>query len=353
MGTPDFDAWVDRARDQDILSVAIGLGAALRRVGHEHVGPCPSCGGRDRFGVNPAKGVFVCRGAGGGDVVGMAMHVASMSFTQACEYLTGEPPPNGRSAPLTREQIQEREAQRRQRDAAQRQREAEEARRREKRAQTASEIWSQCVPIAGTLAETYLHQRGIPTPLVSPWPDCFGFHGNLRHEIDGRAFPCLVSRVDDVGGHLAAVWRIYLGSDGRKADVANPKLGLGPAAGGAVRIGGLGPKIAIAEGVETALAVWWLNNMKIPCWSALSTSGVSGVELPLGIERVSCYPDGDDLIKKQGDEYVPEPLPPGLRAAHSLRDRLAGTGIKCVIAEVPISGLDYLDVWNSTKERAA
>jgi hypothetical protein len=53
----------------DILSVARNLGARLRRSGGEWIGPCPVCGGKDRFAINPSKGLWNCRGCGrGGEV---------------------------------------------------------------------------------------------------------------------------------------------------------------------------------------------------------------------------------------------------------------------------------------------
>ena len=88
-----FDDWKSRAQAADILAEAQARGAVLKRTGHEWVGPCPTCGGRDRFGVNTAKRIFNCRGACGGDVIEMVMHLDGVSFMQACEALTGEPPP--------------------------------------------------------------------------------------------------------------------------------------------------------------------------------------------------------------------------------------------------------------------
>ena len=46
-----------QARATDIMAVAEGLGAQLHRVGAaEWAGPCPRCGGTDRFGVNTRIG---------------------------------------------------------------------------------------------------------------------------------------------------------------------------------------------------------------------------------------------------------------------------------------------------------
>src|SRR4051794_7422606 len=92
---PAFDSWKRRAADADILDVAKSIGAVLKRTGgREYVGPCPACGGTDRFSVNTLKGVFNCRGSTGGDVITMVMHACNADFLGACETITGEPRPN-------------------------------------------------------------------------------------------------------------------------------------------------------------------------------------------------------------------------------------------------------------------
>jgi hypothetical protein len=66
----------------------------LRRAGRELIGPCPECGGEDRFSINVTKQVFNCRGCGAsGDVIALAMLLDHVDFAHACEALTGEPPP--------------------------------------------------------------------------------------------------------------------------------------------------------------------------------------------------------------------------------------------------------------------
>src|SRR5690349_8902898 len=99
--TAAFEDWKARALSANILQAAISRGAKLKRAGKEHIGPCPACGGTDRFSVNTAKHIFNCRGAVGGNVITLVQHLDGSSFTQACEALTGEPPPNGRSQPLS------------------------------------------------------------------------------------------------------------------------------------------------------------------------------------------------------------------------------------------------------------
>lgn len=341
MTSDAYRDWKERAASCDILQEAVARGAKLKRTGREWFGPCPECDGRDRFSINVQKRVFICRGAAAGDVVAMVMHIDGVSFMQACEALTGEPPPNGQAKPLSAAEKAERDKRRAENERAQRQREAEQERYQEDTREAAQAIWDKAEPAKGTLAETYLRNRGI---VLDDIPDVFRFERYLRHPNGGR-FQALVARVDDVDGALTAVWRIYLTTDGHKADVENPKLGLGPAAGGAVRIGGIGPRIGIAEGVESALGAWLLMGKKFPVWSALSTSGMQNIEIPLGVERVVAFPDGDVSMKREGDGYVPVKVPPGRRAAQALKHRLNEEGIPCALAAEPPAGRDYLDLW--------
>ncbi len=48
----DFDAWVARARRVPIEDEIRRRDIKLKRHGAELVGPCPKCGGDDRFAIN-------------------------------------------------------------------------------------------------------------------------------------------------------------------------------------------------------------------------------------------------------------------------------------------------------------
>jgi putative DNA primase/helicase len=90
-----FEQWTETARAVRIEDEIERRGIKLKRVGTEHVGPCPKCGGDDRFAINTKEQVFNCRGCGvGGDVIELVQHLDSVGFIGACAKLTGEPPPN-------------------------------------------------------------------------------------------------------------------------------------------------------------------------------------------------------------------------------------------------------------------
>lgn len=352
--SPDdrFNDWKEKAEAVGLLAAAQMFGAKLKKHGTEFVGPCPYCSGKDRFAINLQKGKWHCRGHGGGaSVIAMAMHIGNLAFKEAIEQLTGEPCPTGQSKPLSETEKAERNRRRLTNDEAQRHREAQEERRQDDTREAALAIWDASQSICGTLAEKYLNARGIPTPDCQGWPDVLRFHPALPYPAKGK-FPALVCRVDDLSGEFTAVWRIFLRADGRKADVPDAKLGLGPAGGGAVRLFGTGKTIAIAEGVETALGYWMLTCGKHPTWAALSTSGLIGFETPLGIDRIIIVPDGDRPIKKNGHEFEPA-VPAGRKAAQALHARLISEGVKASIAAEPASGSDYLDLWNAHAREVA
>ena len=162
--TPEQIDWIDRARDADILGVALAapVSAKLRKHSREHVGPCPACGGTDRFAVNPTKkgGVFNCRGACGGDVIAMVQHTCGVQFLQACEIINGGPMPQGTlliSPEDIRRLAEERE---RARQARATERETEQNKYREReRAKAFYDIWKRGTAIFGTPAEAYLRLR--------------------------------------------------------------------------------------------------------------------------------------------------------------------------------------------------
>lgn len=87
----------------DLLSLA-GRYTDLRRVastrGGEYHGPCPKCGGRDRFRLQPAggrdgRGLWSCRTCheGWGDAIVFVEWLDNVTFKEACRMLNYDLPP--------------------------------------------------------------------------------------------------------------------------------------------------------------------------------------------------------------------------------------------------------------------
>ena len=82
---------IDRARAVPIEDIIETHGIKLRgRI--ERIGPCPVCGGTDRFAINTRKQLFNCRGCGtGGDVISLVQFLDDCTFREAVETLAGSP----------------------------------------------------------------------------------------------------------------------------------------------------------------------------------------------------------------------------------------------------------------------
>lgn len=282
--TPAQTAWIDRARDADILAVAHGapIHAKLKKHGAEYIGPCPACGGSDRFSVNTRKRVFNCRGARGGDVIALVEHVAACEFLAACEIINGEPMPTADSK-ISKEEIKAaaaaREAERAKRDQA---RAAESSKYRERERGTAFDIWhSHQGSFVGTPGEDYYRSRGIlDLPDDAPLryaPEVAYFDGE---EDDGSGHnvprviyrgPAVLAAITDIAeGKFRAVHITWIDVDqpGAKKILRSPDDGdllpskkvRGSKQGHIIRLAG-DPRIArrwiVGEGNETTYSVWY------------------------------------------------------------------------------------------------
>jgi hypothetical protein len=83
---------VARARSVPIETIIEQRGIKLRgRI--ERIGPCPKCGGDDRFAINTIKRVFNCRQCeASGDVIELVRFLDGSDFVSAVCTLTGEKP---------------------------------------------------------------------------------------------------------------------------------------------------------------------------------------------------------------------------------------------------------------------
>ena len=90
----EWDAWIAKARAVDIANVVAARGGlGLKKHETELIGPCPQCGGEDRFSVCTREGkqVFNCRGCGAkGDVIDLTQFLDDCDFARAVETLAGE-----------------------------------------------------------------------------------------------------------------------------------------------------------------------------------------------------------------------------------------------------------------------
>lgn len=174
-------------------------------------------------------------------------------------------------------------------------------------------IFDAARPLPNTLAERYLRERrGITIDL----PADLRFHPGLFHWPTKRTFPALVAAIRDRFGSIKGVHRIFLDpATGNKIAHENPRLALGPVSGAALYTDRHATTLAVAEGIETALAFAQLYPAIPAVAATLSTSGLRNFEPPHTVTRLIIAADFDPVNPRTGQR-------PGTQAAEALRARL-------------------------------
>ena len=284
-----MSAAVDIARSVPIETELARRGHRLKRVGRDLVGPCPACGGTDRFSVTPVKRLWHCRRcAKGGDVISLIQHIDGGNFLDAVQTLSGERPRRGQSGPEAIARIMEREHQSRQR---------EEQDRRENEAKTkyALRLWDEGTCIWGTPAQVYLTSRRCGDLFPPDRDAVFRFH--QRCTFGGEYLPSLLTLLRNVEtDEPQAVHRTALTPDGQKID----RKMLGPKAGAAVKFwpqSCVAGRLVVGEGVETvlsaALHIRHRGQRLDPAWAAIDKGNLETLPVLPGVEQLIILVDND------------------------------------------------------------
>ncbi len=299
-----------------LVNTIARYGVELDRKGREYVGLCPFHKEKTpSFTVNEDKGFYHCFGCGAhGDVITFVMDFAGCLFREAVEDLHGGH--GGTDPDVTRRAAESQHH-------AEAERHAQDKREVQSRIEYARHLWRKAVPAPGTLVEAYLRARGITIPV----PPSLRYLAAAKHKPTGLILPAMVAGVQDPDGRVVAVHRTFLSRNGTaKALVSEPKMSLGPVAGGAVRLARANGRVAVSEGIETGLSV--LQATGIPTWAALSATNLAAVILPPDIRDVILGPDGDEA---------------GATHAQQAARRLVDEGRAVRIAPAP-EGQDFNDM---------
>jgi putative DNA primase/helicase len=172
-------------------------------------------------------------------------------------------------------------------------------------------------------------------------PDCLRIHPALiywtKHPqlgwIEDGQYPAMIAKVVAADGQMVAVHKTYLTSDGRKVAIPAAKklskaLYRGALNGAAIRLFHAGETLAVAEGIETALAVHLLGDL--PVWSTITANGMERLTVPVHTKKLIIAADNDASGR-------------GLQAAQRLADRYASTKEVKIITP-PQPGTDWADV---------
>ena len=287
---------------------------------------CPLCnGGKDRFTFDDknGNGDYFCRKCGPGDGFDLLMKAQRIGFPEAKRRVLAA---LGQASAVSIASTRSRSNNLR---------------------ELGLKIWNESRPLVpGDEVMRYLVRRGI---MISDLPHTLRLHPKLGYYVaeNGRTkhvgdFPAMVGLVQDPLGAFVTIHRTYL-QNGCKARVADAKKLLsGGLGGGAIRLYEPTGELAIAEGIETCLAVRQRTGQ--PIWAAINCRNLEVISVPATVRTVHIYADND------ADSHFD-----GQASAYLLARRLVSEGRRkgikrSVRVYVPSeNGKDWCDVLTSPK----
>jgi len=169
-------------------------------------------------------------------------------------------------------------------------------------------IWRASGDPSGSPVERYLERRGVLGPAKAAFGHAIKFHPTCP--FGGKHVPCLVALVRNMKtDEPQAIHRTALTRDGEKAIVkGNSRLGLGPFAGGAIKLTrdeNVTTCLGIGEGIETTLSLQLLREFGTsPIWAMLNAGGVASFPVLNGIEVLWIAVDHDPAGRSASLECV-------------------------------------------------
>lgn len=287
----DFEARARHAREVPIEQEIDRRGILLKGR-NEKVGPCPVCGGSDRFGVNVSKGLWNCRGCNkGGDVIELVRHVDSCDFLTAIERLAGERRPANNTMQRPDPERERQLIHARERHGRERQRRAEqELQDAERQLQRADQTWQEASPNLASPAIDYLARRGISIDDV-PMSGSLRWHPACPWELGTKS--CVLARYTNaVTGEPRGIWR--------RPITGEKPMSLGPMGGCVIRLwpdDAVNEGLVVGEGIETTLAaatrIEHRGTLLHPAWATGSAGNMATFPVLAGIEALTILVDHD------------------------------------------------------------
>lgn len=265
------------------ILTALGVDEKFMRNRH---GPCPMCGGKDRYRFDDVdgNGTYFCSKCGSGTGVRLVMGINNVDFRGAVKLIRSVMP-----------KAFEQKAHEKKKDA--KKVDAEKM-------ALMKAAWKASVPTSRSDdAGLYLARRGLEIP---NGVDVLRTHPGLEYrDSDGKvvgSYPCMIAAIREPSGKPVGIHRTWL-YDGKKAPVEQPKKSFGKStATSAIMLYTAREVLGVAEGIETAIAAHMM--FKIPVWSLISASQMERWSWPATVRKLIVFGDADDSFTGQKAAYT-------------------------------------------------
>lgn len=286
----------------------------MRYLVNRH-GPCPICGGKDRFRFDDrdGEGTWFCNQCRAGTGIILLRKLKGWSHKEACDAVDEIIGSEYRPQPVRKAPVPDNGNSRRSADRV---------------------LREACAP---HVVQSYLAKRGlsVSSPVLRGHPSCPYFieeqaaDGRRSHRLLGR-FPAVLAPIMDRTGEMIGVQRVY------DAELDERKKVVGDLKGGAVRLVEPTDELGVCEGFETGLGAYELFG--IPMWAALTAGNLESFEPPPGILRLHVFADNDESGVGQAAAF-------NLAVRINRWNRQHSTGAEPVRVHLPVEvGSDWLDV---------
>ena len=187
-------------------------------------------------------------------------------------------------------------------------------------------LWRASLSLQGTLAETYLRNRGLNLPL----PDSLRFLPNAWNNTTGKYHPALIAAGQNSERKITFVHLVYLTQEGKKisGNQVRAKLTYGIMKGSAVKLSPLSESLVLSEGLEDGLSILQASPAST-VWAGIGTGNLIKVHIPYAVSDVVIAADNDNA---------------GLKAARKLAERLIALGKVVRLAKPRAAFKDFNEI---------
>jgi putative DNA primase/helicase len=254
----------ERAEGRWTVILSDILGEAVVSKNH---GPCPMCGGKDRYRYDNKYGAgnWYCNVCGSGDGFELLQRTMQIDFAEAARIVDSK---IGLSDPVPfKADIDV-----------------------EKRRKALNWMWK--FASAPDLKNEYLRERGLPASVIDLATGLRGHGGIYLFKNEGRAagiYPAMLGLIRNKKGEPISIHRTYISLEKRLKKMMPP---IEKITNGHIRLMPAGETLIVAEGIETALAAAAISGH--PAWALMTAHSMeSFCGVPATVKRLIICADND------------------------------------------------------------